>query len=94
MCEIHHPFVTQVFGTTTYNHFLPIPINVTDVKHTRLGADGQTGGGCPGATTGTSNERTFIGGPILNQLRGTPGRVQYQSPNDCNIPVAHVLTYQ
>lgn len=74
--QIHHPIVTSVFGTTTYNHFLTFAINSGPVKHTRLGADGQTGLGCPRAVTAISNERTFIGGPVgfaLNQLRGTPG---------------------
>lgn len=73
--QIHHPFVTQVFGTTTYNHFLTFPINFGAVKHTRLGADGQTGIGCPGAGTGVTNEQTFIGGPVftpLVQIRGNP----------------------
>lgn len=73
--QIHHPIVTAVFGTTTYNHFLTFPINFGAVKHTRLGADGQTGIGCPGASTGTTNERTFIGGPVftpLVQIRGNP----------------------
>jgi hypothetical protein len=135
--QIHHPIVTSVFGTTTYNHFLTFPINFGAVKHTRLGADGQTGVACPGVVTVGTNERTFIGGPVftpLVQIRGNPGganldsdwngtdgeplnqlwdthtspvagtiapgpfvanyRVQYQSPIDCIIPVAHVLTYR
>ena len=133
--QIHHPPVTQVFGTTTYTHFLNFPINFSAVKHTRLGADGQTGIGCPGAMARVTGEQTFLGGPLgtgLTQIRGIPGapntdsdwngtdgeplnqlwdthlspasgtipagvaqyRVQYRSPGDCIVPVAHVLTYR
>jgi len=70
--QIHHPTVTQVYGTTTYTHFLNLPIQVAAMKHTRLGADGQVGGGTLNYSFIT-NERTSLAGPIpapFVQIRG------------------------
>jgi len=64
--QIHHPQTTQFFGTITFTHFLTQPIMVDSVKHTRIGSDGQVGGGMPNISSMT-DERTFLGNSL-----GTP----------------------
>ena len=70
--QIHHPQTTQFFGTLTFTHFLTLPITADSIKHTRIGSDGQVGGGMPNISSMT-DERTFLGGPSgtpLVQIRG------------------------
>jgi len=69
--QIHHPQTTQFFGTITFTHFLTQPIMVDSVKHTRIGSDGQVGGGMPNISSMT-DERTFLGNSLgtLVQIRG------------------------
>jgi len=69
--EIHHPM--QMFaGSATFTHLLTRTVqNNAALKHTRLGADGQSGGGLLHSPA-ISNESSFIGGvpgPV-SQFRG------------------------
>lgn len=70
--QIHHPVTANVFGTLIYTHFLNLPIQVAATRHTRLGADGQVGGGLNNFNA-TTNEQTSLAGPIPQpfvQIRG------------------------
>jgi len=69
--QIHHLTGTQFFGTMTFNHTLYRPITVDAIKHTRIGADGQVGGGMPNISSMT-DERTYFGRDqfSLVQIRG------------------------
>ena len=84
--QIHHPTVTQVFGTTTYTHFLNLPIQVEARKHTRLGGDGQVGFGLNNFIA-TSFESTSLAGPIPSafvQIRGAGAFASGNQDSDWN----------
>ncbi|MGD2114112.1 MAG: hypothetical protein PVG07_03605 [Acidobacteriota bacterium] len=70
--QIHHPQSTGFFGTLTYTHTLFRPITADSIRHTRIGSDGQVGGGQPNISSMT-DERTFLAGPVpapYTQIRG------------------------
>lgn len=86
--QIHHPITqtTQVSGTFNYTHLLNLPIAQAAVKHTRIAADGQVGGGLANSN-GTTNERTFIAGPggtPFVQIKGNGSYGQGSEDSDLN----------
>jgi hypothetical protein len=84
--QIHHPVTANVFGTLNYNHFLNLPIQVAATRHTRLGADGQVGSGLNNFNA-TTNEQTFLAGPIPQpfvQIRGNGSYASGSEDSDWN----------
>lgn len=83
--QIHHLQGTQFFGPMTFNHTLFRPITVDAIKHTRIGADGQVGGGMPNISSMT-DERTFLGPSSLSltQIRGNGCGLTGSEDSDLN----------
>ncbi len=84
--QIHHPVTANTFGTLNYTHFLNLPIQVAATRHTRLGADGQVGGGLNNINP-TTNEQTFLAGPIPQafvQIRGNGSYFAGSEDSDWN----------
>lgn len=79
--QIHHPVTPNVFGTLTFTHFLNLPIQVQAIKHTRIGADGQVGGGLANINVGT-NELTALAGPVPAPFVQIRGNGSYASGNE------------
>jgi hypothetical protein len=84
--QIHHPVTANTFGTLNYTHFLNLPIQVAATRHTRLGADGQVGGSLNNINA-TTNEQTFLAGPIPQpfvQIRGNGSYFAGSEDSDWN----------
>jgi hypothetical protein len=89
--QIHHPIAAigptgPSFGVLSFTHFLNLPIQIAAMKHTRLGADGQVGGGLVNFVA-TTTEQTFLAGPLpaaFTQIRGTGAYPSGSQDSDWN----------